>query len=82
MEMEAVDSSRMLVVVYQTTWYRIPEDSLNTFHENLISLITISCFFAIDYVSSPHHQTSSGAHPASYPMGTEGSFPRGKVAGA
>jgi hypothetical protein len=25
-------------------------------------------------------QTSSGAHPASYPMGTWGSFPRGKVA--
>jgi hypothetical protein len=24
----------------------------------------------------------SGAHPASYPMGTKGSFPGGKVAGA
>jgi len=30
---------------------------------------------------SPYHcvQTSSGAHPAYYPMGTRGSFPRGKV---
>jgi hypothetical protein len=33
---------------------------------------------------SLHHrvQTGSGAHPASYPMGTRGSFPRGKAAGA
>jgi hypothetical protein len=33
---------------------------------------------------SLHHrvQNGSGAHPASYPMGTTGSFPRGKVAGA
>jgi hypothetical protein len=27
-------------------------------------------------------QTDSGAHPASYPMGTRDSFPGGKVAGA
>jgi hypothetical protein len=27
-------------------------------------------------------QTGSGVHPASYPMGTGGSFPRGKAAGA
>jgi hypothetical protein len=32
--------------------------------------------------SSPVVQTGSGAHPASYPMGTKGSFPRGKAAGA
>jgi hypothetical protein len=33
---------------------------------------------------SLHHrvQTGSGAHPASYPMGTRVSFPGGKVAGA
>jgi hypothetical protein len=33
---------------------------------------------------SLHHriQNSSGAHPASYPMGTRGSFLGGKVAGA
>jgi hypothetical protein len=33
---------------------------------------------------SPHHrvQNGSGAHPASYPMGTRGSFPGGKAAGA
>jgi hypothetical protein len=27
-------------------------------------------------------QTGSGAKPASYPMGTRGSFPEGKAAGA
>jgi hypothetical protein len=27
-------------------------------------------------------QNGSGAHPDSYPMGTRGSFPGGKVAGA
>jgi hypothetical protein len=33
---------------------------------------------------SLHHrvQNGSGAHPASYPMGIEGSFPGGKAAGA
>jgi len=33
---------------------------------------------------SPHHrvQTGTGAHPPSYPMGTMGSFPRGKAIGA
>jgi hypothetical protein len=33
---------------------------------------------------SLHHrvQNGSGAHPASYPMGTRGSFPEGKAAGA
>jgi hypothetical protein len=33
---------------------------------------------------SLHHrfQNSSGAHPASYPMGTRSPFPGGKVAGA
>jgi hypothetical protein len=33
---------------------------------------------------SLHHrvQTGSGAHPASYPIGTRGPFPRGKAAGA
>jgi hypothetical protein len=34
---------------------------------------------------SLHHrrvQTGSGAHPASYPMSTRGSFPGGKAAGA
>jgi hypothetical protein len=32
---------------------------------------------------SLHHriQNGSGAHPASYPMGTRGSFPGGKAAG-
>jgi hypothetical protein len=31
-----------------------------------------------DFSSSPCHQTGSGAHPASYTMGTGGSFPGGK----
>jgi len=33
---------------------------------------------------SPHHrvQIGIGAHPASYPMGTRDSFPRGKAVGA
>jgi hypothetical protein len=33
---------------------------------------------------SLHHrvQNGSGAHPASYPLGTSGSFPEGKAAGA
>jgi hypothetical protein len=33
---------------------------------------------------SLHHrvQNGSGAHPASYPMGTRGAFPGGKAAGA
>jgi hypothetical protein len=33
---------------------------------------------------SLHHrvQNGSGAHPASYPMGTRGPFPGGKAAGA
>jgi hypothetical protein len=32
-----------------------------------------------DFLSSLCVQTSSGAHPASYPMGTVGPFPRGKA---
>jgi hypothetical protein len=32
-----------------------------------------------DFSSSPCVQTSSGAHPASYPLGTGGSFPGGKA---
>jgi hypothetical protein len=33
-------------------------------------------------VGSIFIQIGSGAHPTSYPMGTGGSFPGGKVAGA
>jgi hypothetical protein len=32
-----------------------------------------------DFSSSPCIQTSSEAHPASYPMGTGGPFPGGKA---
>jgi hypothetical protein len=43
-----------------------------------INLLTNLCVFSF------HHriQNGSGAHPASYPMGTTGSFPGGKAAGA
>jgi hypothetical protein len=34
---------------------------------------------AEDFSSSPCVQTGSGAHPASYPMGTGGPFPGGKA---
>jgi hypothetical protein len=34
---------------------------------------------AEDFSSSPCLQTSSEAHPASYPMGTGGPFPGGKA---
>jgi hypothetical protein len=34
---------------------------------------------AVDFSSSRCVQTGSGAHPASYPMGTGGSFPGGKA---
>jgi hypothetical protein len=34
---------------------------------------------AEDFSSSPCVQTSSGAHPASYPVGSGGLFPGGKV---
>jgi hypothetical protein len=34
---------------------------------------------AEDFSSSPCVQTGSGAHPASYPMGTGGSFPEAKA---
>jgi hypothetical protein len=41
-------------------------------------------FLAGDGNFSLHHhiQNGAGAHPASYPMGTKGSFPGGKAAGA
>jgi hypothetical protein len=35
-----------------------------------------------DFSLRHHIQTGSGAHPASYPMGTEGYFPGDKAAGA
>jgi hypothetical protein len=34
---------------------------------------------AEDFFSSPCSQTGSGAHPASYPVGTGGPFPQGKA---
>jgi hypothetical protein len=45
--------------------------------KNLLYPYTLMAIVFIIFV-----QTSSGAHPSSYPMGTRGSFPGGKVAGA
>jgi hypothetical protein len=42
-------------------------------------VIEVRSLTGADFFSSPCVQTGSGAHPASYPMGTGGSFPRGKV---
>jgi hypothetical protein len=35
--------------------------------------------FIYDYYNNPCVQTGSEAHPASYPLGTGGSFPGGKA---
>jgi hypothetical protein len=43
----------------------------------IVRLLTKTTEFVFVFV-----QTGSGAHPASYPMGTGDSFPGGKVAGA
>jgi hypothetical protein len=43
----------------------------------------ILCTYLRQYFSLLHSvQTGFGVHPTSYPMGTGGSFPRGKAAGA
>jgi hypothetical protein len=41
--------------------------------------IEVRSLTGTDFSSSPCIQTGSGAHPASYPMGTGGSFPGGKA---
>jgi hypothetical protein len=48
-----------------------------------ILLLNISITLRQELVLSLHHHiyTGSGAHPASYPMSTTGSFPVGKTAG-
>jgi len=45
--------------------------------------INFSNIIQQNFINSPHYhvRNSSGAHPASYPMGTRGSFPGGKAAG-
>jgi hypothetical protein len=44
---------------------------------NAVSIAAVQDFSLLHIV-----QTGSAAHPASYPMGTGGSFPRGKAAEA
>jgi hypothetical protein len=41
--------------------------------------IDVRSLTGADFSSSPCVQTGSGAHTASYPMGTGGSFPKGKA---
>jgi hypothetical protein len=41
--------------------------------------IEVRSLTGADFSSSPYVQTGSGAHPASYPMGTRGSFPGDKA---
>jgi hypothetical protein len=64
-----------------------------SFLKSLDSSVGIGTDYGLDYrvripsgagnFSLGHRvQTGSGAHPASYPMGTGGSFPGGKAAGA
>jgi hypothetical protein len=48
----------------------------NTPNSFLISAIEVRSPTGADFSSSPCVQTGSGAHPASYPMSTGGSFPR------
>jgi hypothetical protein len=43
------------------------------------AIVVLSPTEAEGFSSSPCVQTVSGAHPASYPMGTRGPFPRGKA---
>jgi hypothetical protein len=56
------------------------EPKLCHFHQNYY----IWCHTRMLMAASLYHhfQTESGAHPASYPMGTSGSFPGGKAVGA
>jgi hypothetical protein len=44
---------------------------------------TVRFLVGAEYFSLHHRvQNGSGAHPASYPMGTRGPFPGGKAAGS
>jgi hypothetical protein len=51
----------------------------NFWNHLLISIGVRSPTGAEDFSSSPCVQTGSGAHPASYPVGTGGPFPGGKA---
>jgi hypothetical protein len=60
-----------------------PEQYASSSHlPTLFLKIHFNVTFPLNF--SLHHrvQNSSGAHPASYPMGTRGSFPGGKAARA
>jgi hypothetical protein len=60
---------------------------LDFVHAYILSLVGITKYYGLDGRGqdfSLFHsvQTGSGAHPASYPMSTGASFPRGIAAGA
>jgi hypothetical protein len=75
LKMEATRSSKTSVHT-RSKWRHIPEGGILHSHcrENLKSYKESSLLHVV--------QTDSGTHPASYPMGTGGSFPGGKAAGA
>jgi hypothetical protein len=50
-------------------------------HGVVLSYAQGQCIFILKHIIH-RVQNGSGAHPASYTMGTRGSFPGGKVAGA
>jgi hypothetical protein len=52
------------------TGYRLDDQQIRVW-------VPVGLEFSLFYVI----QAGSGAHPASYPIGTGGSFPRGKAAG-
>jgi hypothetical protein len=77
------DNLRRKYVKQIFTLLNLPEVSFQHVLISLSSFIGISTDFQNTYIYgnfSLHHsvQNGSGAHPASYPMGTRGSFPGGR----
>jgi hypothetical protein len=62
-------------------WDQLPVDIMGVYYTNPLDdrAIEIRSPTGADFSSNPCVQTGSGAHPASYPMGTGGSFPGGKA---
>jgi hypothetical protein len=57
---------------------QLDENKITRLLKNLIVRVPVGSEFSLLHVV----QTGSGAHPASYPMGTGSSFPGGKAAEA
>jgi hypothetical protein len=85
-EMEGAYTSMKLVSIYQTVRYH------NRSRDSIVGMATGMGWMREGSEFESHYsqefsflhvvQTGSGAHPASYPMGTGGSFPGGEAAGA